>query len=539
MSRASIGAALLLACWIVPGLFGHDPWKPDEAYSFGVVYELLQGGSWVVPTLAGEPFMEKPPAFYLTAAAFADALRAVLPLHDGARAASAFYVTIASAFVACAARAAFGRGAGAVAVALFVGSLGLLLPAHLLVTDLAQLAGTSVALYGLLLGMRRPRLGGMWVGTGVGLAFMSKGLLMCGATAIALAVLPLLHEQWRTRAHVTMMLCALLAALPWLVIWPLLLHFQSPELFDAWFWDNQVGRFLGTNTLGPPAKPVHYLIVLPWFTLPALPLVLYGLIRHRDTLNRNPAFIAAMVVFVITLVVLSVSRTARELYALPLLVPLVIAAVPCLRSLPERAVRVIYALEGVVYTLLIATVCVFALALFTGVPASLHERIAGLRAGYTGGVGAAAIAVAAAYALAWPAAWIALRRHPDRAAYGWAIGLTAAWGVAASLFIGWVDAGKTYRPVVAAIAGRVPSDARCVASVDLGEPQRAMLHYFGGIRTHRVEVDARALGACDYLLVQYRNGLSLATPPADWQTIWEGTRAHDQVERFYLYGKAP
>ena len=52
-------------------LVGHDPWKPDEAYTFGVVYELLQGGSWIVPTLAGEPFLDKPPLFYLTAAACA------------------------------------------------------------------------------------------------------------------------------------------------------------------------------------------------------------------------------------------------------------------------------------------------------------------------------------------------------------------------------------------------------------------------------------------------------------------------------------
>ena len=46
-------AGLCLA-WILPGLIGHDPWKPDEAYTFGVVYELLNGGSWIVPHLAGE-----------------------------------------------------------------------------------------------------------------------------------------------------------------------------------------------------------------------------------------------------------------------------------------------------------------------------------------------------------------------------------------------------------------------------------------------------------------------------------------------------
>ena len=62
---------LICAAWIMPGLVGHDPWKPNEAYTFGLVYEILQGGSWVVPTLAHEPFVESPPLFILTAAAFA------------------------------------------------------------------------------------------------------------------------------------------------------------------------------------------------------------------------------------------------------------------------------------------------------------------------------------------------------------------------------------------------------------------------------------------------------------------------------------
>ena len=45
--------AILGLAWLLPGLVGHDPWKPDEAYTFGVVYEILQGGSWVIPQIAG------------------------------------------------------------------------------------------------------------------------------------------------------------------------------------------------------------------------------------------------------------------------------------------------------------------------------------------------------------------------------------------------------------------------------------------------------------------------------------------------------
>jgi len=79
--------ALLAFCltWMVLGLIGHDPWKPDEAYTFGLVYHIVHSGDWVVPTLAGEPFIEKPPLFFVTAALFAKALGRWMPLHDAAR----------------------------------------------------------------------------------------------------------------------------------------------------------------------------------------------------------------------------------------------------------------------------------------------------------------------------------------------------------------------------------------------------------------------------------------------------------------------
>jgi 4-amino-4-deoxy-L-arabinose transferase-like glycosyltransferase len=65
---------------MLAGLLGHDPWKPDEAYTFGLVYHILQSGEWLVPTLAGEPFVEKPPLFFWTAALFARAFGDVLRL---------------------------------------------------------------------------------------------------------------------------------------------------------------------------------------------------------------------------------------------------------------------------------------------------------------------------------------------------------------------------------------------------------------------------------------------------------------------------
>ena len=60
----------LLAAWVLFGLFGHDPWKPDEAYTFGLVYHVVERGDWVVPTLAGQFVLEQ--TFNLPVAAMQD-----------------------------------------------------------------------------------------------------------------------------------------------------------------------------------------------------------------------------------------------------------------------------------------------------------------------------------------------------------------------------------------------------------------------------------------------------------------------------------
>jgi len=86
--------------WLVPGIFGHGPWKQDETYSFGIIHHMLVSGHYLVPTNAGVPFMEKPPLYYWTAALLAKALSPWLPLHDGARVASIFFNLITLGFVA-------------------------------------------------------------------------------------------------------------------------------------------------------------------------------------------------------------------------------------------------------------------------------------------------------------------------------------------------------------------------------------------------------------------------------------------------------
>ncbi len=330
---------VLCTLWIFPGLIGRDPWKPDEAYSFGLVYHILQTGDWVVPTLAGEPFMEKPPIFFLTAAFFARTLQSWLPLHDGARMATAFYMALTFLVTGLCARRLYGDGKGWLAVLVLMGSIGLVERAHAMITDISQLTGFALAIYGLVVCLQRPVLGGLWLGTGVGLGFMSKGLLAPGCLGIIALALPAISPAWRTRRYVVTLLVALAATLPWLLIWPLALYQRSPELFHEWLWDNNFGRFLGTSDLGPRGEPGYYLAVLPWYAFPAWPLAAWALWVGRSRIRSDPGLILPLTAIVVIVAVLSVAADARELYAKPVLVPFALLAVPGLLSLRRGAVN--------------------------------------------------------------------------------------------------------------------------------------------------------------------------------------------------------
>jgi len=69
--------ALLLPLWTV-GIFGRSYWKPDEPREAAIVWRMHQSGNTAVPSLAGTPFLEKPPLLYWAAQPFMSEGRAGL-----------------------------------------------------------------------------------------------------------------------------------------------------------------------------------------------------------------------------------------------------------------------------------------------------------------------------------------------------------------------------------------------------------------------------------------------------------------------------
>ncbi len=176
-SLKQAGLVLLCAAWIMLGLFGHDPWKPDDATSFGIAYDMLRHGDYVVPRLGGVASPERPPLFYALAAATAGTLAPVLSLHDAARVANAICLGLALWLLALTGRELYGKDFRWLPVLLFVGCIGLWDRAHYLAPDIGLLAAYALALYALALAPRRFALGGALLGLAAGLAYLCKGAL--------------------------------------------------------------------------------------------------------------------------------------------------------------------------------------------------------------------------------------------------------------------------------------------------------------------------------------------------------------------------
>jgi 4-amino-4-deoxy-L-arabinose transferase-like glycosyltransferase len=527
MSRRHILLAALCVAWLLPGLFAHDPWKPDEAYNFGVVYEMVNGGSWIAPALAGEPFLREPPLFYATAALSARLFSPVLPLHEGARLATALYVAIALLFCGLAARELNGRGCGTVAVVLVLGSLGLVLRGHELVPNVAGLAGFAMAYYGCARALKAAT-GGAWIGTGIGIVFLSLGIPESAVVALIAALLPLVSSAWRSRSYALSLVAALIAALPWIAIWPILLHSYSPELLQAWLDADTLMQLIRRGGGG-----FYYLRILPWYSWPLWPIAIWALWGAFGSSPVKPPITLPLTGLLVTLLALSEAADKRELYAMPLLLPLALIATPGVATLRRGAANAWYWFGVMGFTFFVLVAWFYWSGIELGIPARLHAHLERQQPGYVSGFRLLPFVIGLLYTAAWFTALAKLERTPQRPAYVWAAGVTVIWGLAGSLFIGWVDTGKSYRSVFTSLKTALPASYRCVSSRDLGEPQRAMVHYFAGVVTYREEAPGRHRD-CDLTLVQGTTQEEHA-PEGAWIKIWDGSRPGERTERFRLY----
>jgi 4-amino-4-deoxy-L-arabinose transferase-like glycosyltransferase len=416
-----------------------------------------------------------------------------------------------------------------------IGCLGYLHAAHLLITDNALAAGIAMALYGLAIIVERPGSGAMALGTGAGIAFLSKGLIgpgMLGLTALTLAALP----TWRTRSYARSLMLAGLAFAPWVLLWPLMLYRESPQLFNEWLVVNNFGRYTRKVDLGPAHDHFMYLKILPWFALPALPLAAWNIWNAAKAGNdpwRKPQLQLPLVAACVMLVVLSVSCSSRNLYAVPMLLPLSVLAAAGAAVPPGGLAAALRWLAIAVGAVLALGIWGCWLALLIQWPSGIVEYLN--RPGFVPRVEPLMTMFAIGAMAGWLLLLRAIKHSADAVVFNWAASVTLAWVLFTTLWLSYQDFGNSYRSAAAEIRARMPAATTCIASRELGETERAMLQYFAGIVTRRQA--PAAAGACELLLVQsaLSHSPGEASHPEYWSLLWAGNRPGDIAERLWLF----
>ena len=526
------GPVLLLAlalAYTLPGLLGHDPWKTEDAIGTGIVHQMLHHGEWLVPSLAGEPFLEDGPLYYWIAAGFAWLGSPVLELHSGARLASGALMLLMLVLIRLAGRELYGEPEGDGAALALLGSLGLFLHAHENLSEIGMLAAHALALFAVALARRRPALAAVLLGAGWSAALLCKGIGAALIPLLTAAVVPLACRDWRTRRYAATLALAAVTGAVISGAWLLAAHLHAPAALAAWL------AYQAKALAAPTAATLaDYGVTFSWAAWPAWPLALWILWAWRRRLAEAGAAypLAALAV---TTAVVAMTPGNREVNSLPLLLPLALLAGASVPLLRRGAASALAWFAAMTFSFFGGLVWLGWIAMMTGIPEQIRRNFAKLEPGHVPQFQWFEFMVAAAFTLAWLFILVRSERSPFRSVTFWTAGVALLWSLIMTLWIDWIDYGKTYRPVALALKRALPPGSRCIESRSLGEAQRAAFDYHAGVVTRRAEIHGRS--RCPILLVQAHPDDEDRLVRTGWRRIWEGNRPRDK-ERYRLYVKA-
>ena len=225
----------------------------------------------------------------------------------------------------------------------------------------------------------------------------------------------------------------------------------------------------------------------------------------------------------------------RSIYAMPLMLPLCLLAALEVDTLPRGFSGALDWFGILTFGLLAALVWwVWPDALRQGIPPAIAHVFRDTEPGFQPPFQWLAVAVSAFLSVLWLALVRPARRTNRRAVLNWAAGMTLVWGLYMSIWLPYLDSRRSYRQVALTLARELPAEG-CVASRNLGEPQRALLHYFANIVTVREEKTPGH--TCGLVLVQYARRDGDPIVRLGWEIAWQGARRGDDTERFVLFRK--
>lgn len=515
---------VLCAIWLLMGLVGHSPWKPFEAHSISTIKTMLETGHYIAPVSASSGQIANPPLYYLSAALTAKLFGGLLAIHDASRLATGLWMVITLLMIGMTGRELWGVGYGRQTTFIFIGSFGLVLSAHTLMPAISALTGVAAGFYALALAKRRPYRASVLLGFGMGVSFLSTGLLPLAIILGTSLTLPCLFSTWRTQSFAKVLAIAIAIASPFLLIWPLLCHSTEANLFNTW-WARSLEQFSQSNHL-------YFLNTMLWYAWPALPLALWGAWRYRHQLIIKPRFQLMSTFFVVTWLLIGFAAEEKEVFALPLLIPLTAMAGGSIETLKRGTASALNWFGLIVFGLITGLIWLGWVAMLTGNPAKIKERLTFLSGLKHLPFNLLAVLVACAVSLIWLFAILRTRHTNRSSATNWAIGITCVWTLLMTLWLPMIDHARSYQQVFTSLKQALPAKFACVTSSHMGSAQRDLLYYYADLKTQPFETVQRL--DCDLYLIQNDRNHQI-DPGADWKQIWHSKRAAERHESFRLF----
>ncbi|MEY0302867.1 ArnT family glycosyltransferase [Providencia manganoxydans] len=534
-----------LIIYLLPGIYGHTPWKQDENYSFGIIQTMFETGNWLVPTNAGEPFMEKPPLYYWVATITSHLLSGFMPLYDAARSASLLFMVVNFSFFILLARRAFNTNDFNdkriwIAFALYVCAPGILRHSHDMFTDVALITGATIGLYGIqgLIRQEKIIMSALWLMIGTVITMLSKGLFVPGVLWLSLLLAPIFLPQCRQKMFWLPAIIAGLVALLLILPWPILLYRQHPDLFITWIWENNIGRFLGFSVekLGAKANLTRIPSAIAFFALPSGILAVLYFFRNPLKRLHNPNIYLVTMFPLLGILLLQISASGRALYLLPFIASLAILGTHTLLRLPEKILRIFSHFSAMLWSLLIIFLwaCYF-VALADKASTWLAPFGRWLPMSYQmsfsiwGFIGALFLTTVWFSRSLFVSPQIALR-----AIQNWALGMCIVWGVILSLFVGWIDYSKGFETVFVDLNQQLKGNYKaddCMASDNIGESEAPMLYYYTKI-LHQRQDRFEKPEQCRWLIVLSKQ---INPPPSGMTLFWTNHRPDEFTENLVVY----
>jgi len=527
--------ALLLLCaaYVLPGLFGRDPWRNADLTAYGFIASIVQGHApWLQPAIAGLPADGGLLPYWVGALGVkllpflepAVAARIPFGLMLAAVLALAWYSCLHLARTEAAQPVAFAFGGEAHAVdyaramadgclLALIASLGLLRLGHEITPEILQLLGITLFAYSLAAVPFR-----QWKARASMLAALPI-LATSGAPAVALALaVGALWLSYRStyedaRKFLPWILGAMVLAA--LVAWPM----------HGWAWRVRASE----------RSLLDWLRLTGWFCWPVWPLAAWSLWRWRAHLMRRHIAVPLLAALVPLITSLLMGADDRALLlALPPLAVLASFALPTFQRSASALLdwfSVFFFTAGAIFLWLYYT------ALQLGWPPKLLANVRKLAQGYEPEFGLLTFVLALMGTIVWLGLvrWRTARhRHAIWKSLALpAGGVALAWLLTMTLGLHPLNYARSNKPLVDRIGAHLPKEIDCIAAPTLPTHALAALEFQGHWRVDATQ-DLSSTN-CSVAISVQADGSPI--PPNGWRVLGVVRRPTDRFATYLVMQK--